>query len=149
MLKTKIVRSIFVSIIIIIALLVTISCASAPPPAPPAAPVTPVEKPAAMEPGAIVAIPSVIAPKGSLTWIGAYFKPGEELDVYIEVFPGTQHLLGQFRVEGEPLKADDKGSFEFSGKAPRVEGVFPVRVYNNKNELRAVSVLHVQKPEKK
>jgi hypothetical protein len=114
-----------------------------------AAPQAPAAVAAVAPSAAVIAVPNTVAPLANAAFIGANFNPGEELDVYILAYPNTPQLLGTAKAEGKALKADELGSFQISDLAPAKPGVYPIRVLNKKNELRAVSLLIVQAPPKK
>jgi len=138
MLKSKVARFALIGIMVLTGTLVFASCT-------PATPAGQVEVKSA--PAAVIAIPNVVTPRFKTTFAGANFEPGEEVEVAVLTFPGTDQIIGKGRVEGEPLTADELGSFQTSGKAPLNPGVYAVKVYDAEGKVRAVTILEVKEKE--
>jgi hypothetical protein len=135
--KSKLVRSIVIVVLVIMMGCILSGCTSS----------SPQQTTTKLDPAAVMVIPSIAAPGATVSFAGANFQSGEEVNVYMQMYPKTPPLLlGTSKVEGKILKANELGSFTISDKVPADPGIYPIKVYNKNNELRAVSLVVVQAP---
>ncbi|MFC1981533.1 hypothetical protein ACFLVN_04755 [Chloroflexota bacterium] len=103
-------------------------------------------------PPSVVVIPNEVAPKGEVEYIGGNFMPGEKVDVILVIDRSkgkAPPLLGGAGPNSHGITVDTTGSFYLGGAkvvAPKTEGVYGVRVYDEKGNIAASSVLMVRKP---
>ena len=105
-------------------------------------------------PAVLKVVPDVAPPlQYVVNYYGANFIPGEKVKVVIliDLNPGkTDPLENEVAVGANSIEVDAVGSFKIEkAKAPRYEGVYPVRVYDEENTVIAAGVLQVKKPEEK
>jgi len=98
----------------------------------------------------IKVIPDVGSSRQNVKVIGYNATPKEEVVVTIEQFPGVETMLN---IKGKKISAvaNELGCFELpkGPKLPTYPGVYPVRLYDSKGDLLAVTVVHVKKKKKK
>ena len=136
--KSKLVRCVLAFIVVLVGVLAFASCAPQAAPAP-----------------STLAVPNVAGPRGTVNIIGANFEPGEMVKVavlmappeggssYETVISYSKDLAAK---KGQMLMATDaNGSFNIKSRAPKTEGVWPVRVYDEAGNMIASSTLWVKK----
>ena len=138
--KSKLVRCVLAFIVVLVGVLAFASCA---PQAAPAA------KSASMP--SVLSVPNVAGPRGTVNIVGANFIPGEKVKVAVLMAPpegGSSYetVISYSAKEGQMLMAvDAHGSFNIKSRAPKTEGVWPVRVYDEAGNMIASSTLLVKK----
>ncbi len=129
----------FLGIVLLLAVLGFASCAA------PAAPVEKVRMPSVVE-----VVPGSVAPSGKVDFMGANFIPGEKVKVVFvaNLSPGKVGTIENVVAEGaQKLEINAAGTFYVQGMvAPTGEGVYAVRVYDEKGEAVASSMFLVKKP---
>lgn len=120
------------------------------------APATPVESPTptgvSRIPPAVLVIPNVIEAESGVKVdiVGANFEPGEKVRIGVMFAPGCENTPGK-EGKGLALEVDELGSFYMKGeKITPVNispGVYPVRVYDEKGEMIASTLIVVEEPE--
>ncbi len=160
MFKSKVPKVLAIGLVIVVALLAFVSCQGAAP--------TTVE-PERTIPPSVTYLPVSGAPGALVTVVGANFIPGEVVEVRFLMQPDPKALpvwviIGGLKpgspfleagyaaiVIGEPvgtkIRVNDTGSFQINeAKLPPNEGVWPVRVYDEKGEVIATSTFLSKKP---
>lgn len=108
-------------------------------------------------PAAVVAIPNVAAPRANVQLVGANFEPHERVKIALVMVRGPEEfaiietiIRSSYAVregEKEPLvEVDGHGSFQLKMKIPKEEGVWPIRVYNEKGKMIASTLIVVAAP---
>lgn len=99
-------------------------------------------------PPAVSAIPNVGAPRADINIVGANFEPGEKVTVCYLLSRGSEEAFypAENIVDRSPggLEVDKLGSFQLKVKLPQELGVWPVRVYDQKGEMIASTVVMVE-----
>jgi len=99
-------------------------------------------------PPVVLVMPNVGTPRAKVNFVGANFKPDEEVIVTILMFPDVEtNLSGS--PKGLTTKVDELGSFQIKRKLPLYPGVYPVRVYDERGEILCTSLVMVVKAEEK
>ena len=143
--KYKLVRCVLVCLIMLVGVLTFASCA----------PQTAPSAGSREAPPSVLAVPNVAGPRGTVYIVGANFEPGEMVKVavlmappeggssYETVISYSKDLAAK---KGQMLMATDaNGSFNIKSRAPKTEGVWPVRVYDEDENMIASSTLLVKK----
>jgi hypothetical protein len=123
-------------------ILVFVSCAPAAPP------VLPKPEPERMPP-AVLVVPNVGKPDTSISYCGANFKPGEKVRITVLLQRGLEHIPGK-EGAGRAVEVNELGSFilkDADTKLPSTPGVYAVRVYDEKGEMLASTVVMVMEKE--
>ena len=138
MTNSKVMKVLGIGLVILMAVLVFASCAA------------PAAAPAEQEKMPVVKVtPQVAEPRGKIDYIGANFEPGQKVKVTFTALlsPEATPIENVVATDANKIEVDAVGSFLIAGaRAPKPEGVWPIRVYNEAGEVIAATLVVVKKP---